>query len=128
MASSVIQLGKSEGLQQKIFFYVFIRSNVCSNSVQSSTEGMLYPARHYNTLDQVWDFSEQYCSRVVFDLRKMYSNPSKYDGTITSCRFECHKEGLRAKDRSDKHIKQPCAEIRTDFHARMGLADREVEN
>jgi hypothetical protein len=30
---------------------------------------MLYQARYYNTLDQVWDFLEQYGTRVVFDLR-----------------------------------------------------------
>ncbi|XP_024316957.1 uncharacterized protein LOC100833015 [Brachypodium distachyon] len=83
----------------------------------------------FNTLDEAWYFWQHYGGRIGFGVRKRYSNVSKFDGTITSSRFVCRKEGLWAKDKRDKHIKQPRAEIRTNCQVRMSLTiDRELGN
>ncbi|XBJ23335.1 hypothetical protein VPH35_001521 [Triticum aestivum] len=83
----------------------------------------------FGTVDEAWTFWVTYGGKVGFGTRKRYLNPSKFDRTITSCRFVCRKEGHRGKDKRDKHIKEPRAEIRTGCLARMGLTiNREAGN
>ena len=83
----------------------------------------------FGTVDEAWTFWVTYGGKVGFGSRKRYLNPSKFDRTITSCRFVCRKEGHRGKDKRDKHIKEPRAEIRTGCLARMGLTiNREAGN
>ncbi|KAF7824447.1 protein FAR1-RELATED SEQUENCE 5-like [Senna tora] len=56
-----------------------------------------------------------------FGVRKLYTNKSKRDGSVTSCRFVCCKEGVRAKDKRDRPTVNPRPETRTNCKARMGL-------
>lgn len=83
----------------------------------------------FSTLDEAWNFWQNYGGRIGFGVRKRYSNPSKFDGIVTSSRYVCRKEGFRAKDKRDKHIKQPRADIRTGCQVRMSATiDRETGN
>ncbi|TVU05076.1 hypothetical protein EJB05_48227 [Eragrostis curvula] len=52
----------------------------------------------FSDLSEAWEFWKYYGGRIGFNVRKRYSNPSKFDGKITSCRYVCSKEGLRAAD------------------------------
>ncbi|KAF7818946.1 protein FAR1-RELATED SEQUENCE 5-like [Senna tora] len=58
-----------------------------------------------------------------FGVRKAYTNKSKKDGSVTSVRFLCSKEGLRRVDKRDHLTKNPRQETRTDCKVRMGLTN-----
>ena len=83
----------------------------------------------FSTLDEACKFWEYYGGQIGFSVRKRYSNPSKFDGKITSCRYVCSKEGHRVADKRDHSTKQSRAETRTDYQVRIGLTiDRETGN
>jgi hypothetical protein len=83
----------------------------------------------FDTLDEAWNFWEYYGGRSGFGVRKRYSNPSKFDGKITSCRYVCSKEGHRAADDKDHLTKKHRSETRTGCKVHMGLMiDREEGN
>uniref|UniRef100_A0A8R7UK53 FAR1 domain-containing protein n=1 Tax=Triticum urartu TaxID=4572 RepID=A0A8R7UK53_TRIUA len=64
-----------------------------------------------------------------FDVRKRYTNVSKFDGKVTSCRYVCANEGHRKKKRKENIRKCFRDETRTDCKARMTLTlDRESGN
>ncbi|XP_023156640.2 protein FAR1-RELATED SEQUENCE 5-like [Zea mays] len=62
-----------------------------------------------------------YSGQKGFDVRKRYSNTSKIDGNVTSCRFVCANQGHRGKDKKGYEVKCHRAETRTDCEVRMGL-------
>jgi hypothetical protein len=38
---------------------------------------------------------------MSFSVRKRYTNTSKFDGVVTSCKFVCYKEGKEETDKRD---------------------------
>ena len=83
----------------------------------------------FSNLDDDWSFWINYGGRVGFEVRKRYTNESKFDGKVTSCRYVCAKEGFRARDKRDHTTKNPRAETRTGCPVRMTLTlDRVSEN
>lgn len=75
----------------------------------------------FDNLETAWKFWCDYGSKMGFGVRKSYTNKSKKDGTITSCRFVCCKEGLRGKDKRDYMVVKPRCETRTDCKVRIVL-------
>jgi hypothetical protein len=66
---------------------------------------------------------------VLVSERDGYSNPSNFDGKITSCRYVCSKEGHWAADDKDHLTKKHRSETRTGCKVHMGLMiDREEGN
>ncbi|KAF7824585.1 protein FAR1-RELATED SEQUENCE 5-like [Senna tora] len=75
----------------------------------------------FYSMDNAWKFWSDYGSQMGFGVRKNYCNKSKKDGSITSCRFVCCKEGIRAKNKRDYLMVNPRHETRTDCKARIVL-------
>jgi hypothetical protein len=75
----------------------------------------------FSNLNDAWSFWVHYGGRVGFEVRKRYTNESKFDGTVTSCRYVCAKEGRQAPDKRDHVTKNPRAETRTSYSVQMGL-------
>ena len=73
----------------------------------------------FDTKEEAWDFWKDYGRRIGFGVRKSTTNKSKKDGSITSCRFVCCKEGVRGKDKRDYLYVNPRPETRTNCKARM---------
>jgi zinc finger SWIM domain-containing protein 3 len=79
--------------------------------------------------DEAWQFWVAYGGRTGFDVRKRYTNISKFDHQVTSCRYVCGNEGYRRKGQTDYVTKCFRAETRTDCKAWMTLSlDREKGN
>ncbi|KAG2540871.1 hypothetical protein PVAP13_9NG587142 [Panicum virgatum] len=79
--------------------------------------------------DEGWLFWVAYGGRTGFDVRKRYTNISKIDGKVTSCRYVCSNEGHRRKKKTEQVTKCFRAEIRTDCKARIVISlDRETGN
>ncbi|XP_058760096.1 protein FAR1-RELATED SEQUENCE 5-like [Vicia villosa] len=74
----------------------------------------------FDSMNDAWKFWIDYGGRVGFGVRKQYIHKSK-DGSTTSCRFVCCKEGLRKPDKRDYKTIKPRAETRTNCQARIGL-------
>jgi zinc finger SWIM domain-containing protein 3 len=55
----------------------------------------------FNTVAEAWYFWEYYGGRMSFSVRKRYTNTSKFDGVVTSCKFVCYKEGKEGTDKRD---------------------------
>jgi zinc finger SWIM domain-containing protein 3 len=68
----------------------------------------------FKSSDDAWLFWVAYGGLAGFDVRKRYTNLSKYDGKVTSCRFVCSNEGHRKKRLTDHVTKCFRAETRTD--------------
>jgi zinc finger SWIM domain-containing protein 3 len=62
-----------------------------------SDKGMPQVGMVFKDREEAWHFWLAYGARVGFDVRKRYTNKSKMDGKVTSCRYVCVKEGLRKK-------------------------------
>ena len=75
----------------------------------------------FESLEVAWRFWVDYGGRMGFGVRKQYFNKSKKDGSITSYRYVCCKEGKRKADKRDYMVKNPRLETRTDCKARMGV-------
>jgi hypothetical protein len=75
----------------------------------------------FRNTDEGWNFWLAYGGQRGFDVRKRYTNKSKIDGKVTSCRFVCANEGHRGKDKRDDQVKCHRAETRTDCEVRMCL-------
>jgi zinc finger SWIM domain-containing protein 3 len=69
--------------------------------------------RKFTNLDDAWSFWVNYGGHAGFEVRKRYTNGSKLDEKVTSCRYVCAKEGFRARDKRDHVTKNPRAETRT---------------
>ena len=83
----------------------------------------------FKSRDKAWLFWVAYGGSTGFDVRKRYTNLSKYDAKVTSCRFVCSNEGHGRKALTDRVTKCFRAETRTDCKARMSLIlDREAKN
>ncbi|KAF7824331.1 protein FAR1-RELATED SEQUENCE 5-like [Senna tora] len=76
----------------------------------------------FDSMDNAWKFWSDYGSKMGFGVRKNYCNKSKKDGSTTSCRFVCCKEGIRAKNKRDYVTNNPRHETRTDCKARIVLS------
>jgi hypothetical protein len=48
----------------------------------------------FRNLDDAWSFWVNYGGRAGFEVRKKYTNESKFDEKVTSCRYMCAKEGF----------------------------------
>lgn len=75
----------------------------------------------FESIEDAWKFWTSYGGKVGFGVRKTYTNKSKKDGSITSCRFVCCKEGVRHKDKRDYLTANPRPETRTNCKARITL-------
>jgi len=79
--------------------------------------------------DEAWQFWVAYGGRTGFDVRKRYTNISKFDRQVTLCRYVCANEGYRSKGQTDHVTKCFRAETRTACKARMTISlDREKGN
>jgi len=67
----------------------------------------------FDNYDSAWQFWKDYGAKMGFGVRKEYTNKKK-DGTITSCRFVCCKEGTKNKDKREYLIVNPRHETRTN--------------
>ncbi|XP_048128970.1 protein FAR1-RELATED SEQUENCE 5-like [Rhodamnia argentea] len=74
----------------------------------------------FNDVDEAWEFWKIYALKIGFGVRRRVTNKGK-DGSITSTRFCCAKEGHRQKDKRLELVKKPRPETRMDCHARMGI-------
>nr|XP_027191115.1 protein FAR-RED IMPAIRED RESPONSE 1-like [Cicer arietinum] len=74
----------------------------------------------FDNIDVAYQFWLTYSVHAGFGVRKRYANKNK-DGTISSCRFVCSKEGVRKIDKRDVFVNIHKAETRTDCKARISL-------
>lgn len=74
----------------------------------------------FDAIDDAWKFWVDYGGRVGFGVRKLYTHRKK-DGSPSSCRFVCNKEGVRKPDKRDYKTVNPRQETRTNCNARLGL-------
>ena len=51
----------------------------------------------FRNCDEAWQFWVAYGGCTGFDVRKRYTNVSKIDGKVTSCRYVCSNEGHEEK-------------------------------
>ncbi|XP_048535844.1 protein FAR1-RELATED SEQUENCE 5-like [Triticum urartu] len=94
-----------------------------------SDKGMPQIGMIFKSQVESWLFWVAYGGRVGFDVRKRYTNVSKFDGKVTSCRHVCANEGHRKKTQRESIRKCFRAETRTDCKARTTLTlDRESGN
>ncbi|WJX46143.1 hypothetical protein P8452_32970 [Trifolium repens] len=75
----------------------------------------------FENINGAYQFWLAYSARVGFGVRKRYTNKKKNDGTVSSCRFVCSKEGLRRSDQRDPLVRRHRAATRTDCKARISL-------
>ncbi|XP_059668919.1 protein FAR1-RELATED SEQUENCE 5-like [Cornus florida] len=75
----------------------------------------------FDTEQEAYEFYNAYGGRVGFSIRREYFNNSHKTGKLLTRLFTCCKEGVRKKDRRDKHTKTPRAETRTGYGARMHI-------
>jgi zinc finger SWIM domain-containing protein 3 len=75
----------------------------------------------FRNSDEAWAFWLSYGGQNGFEVRKRYTNKRTSDGTITSCRFVCAKEGHRLQDKRDHLIKRHRIERRTDCEVHMSI-------
>ncbi|CAO2188105.1 unnamed protein product, partial [Urochloa humidicola] len=88
-----------------------------------------YVGMEFRNSDEAWTFWMSYGGQKGFEVRKRYTNKSQSDGTITSCRFVCAKEGHRVQDKRDHLTKRPRIETRTGCQVHMSLKmDRKKGN
>ncbi|GKA56505.1 FAR1-related sequence 5-like protein [Tanacetum coccineum] len=80
-----------------------------------------YMGMEFDTTEGAWHFWINYGGRIGFSVRKQWYNKNKNDGTISSMRFVCNKEGSRRPDKRDVLTKCPRAETRTNCLCRMGI-------
>ncbi|KAF7807305.1 protein FAR1-RELATED SEQUENCE 5-like [Senna tora] len=76
----------------------------------------------FDTTEDACNFWTDYGRRIGFGVRRSFTNKSKKHGSITSCRFVCCIEGVRAKDKRDYLTINPRPETRTDCKARMAIS------
>ncbi|XP_048133174.1 protein FAR1-RELATED SEQUENCE 5-like isoform X1 [Rhodamnia argentea] len=74
----------------------------------------------FNDVDEAWEFWKIYALKIGFGVRRRVTNKGK-DGSITSTRFCCAKEGHQQKDKWLELVKKSRPETRMDCHARMGI-------
>ncbi|KAF7842263.1 protein FAR1-RELATED SEQUENCE 5-like [Senna tora] len=60
-----------------------------------------------------------------FGVRRLFTNKSKKDGSITTCRFVCCKEGVRRANKGVHNVVNRRQEIRTDCKVKMGLVNED---
>ncbi|XP_039686153.1 protein FAR1-RELATED SEQUENCE 5-like [Medicago truncatula] len=72
------------------------------------------------SFEDAWEFWNTYGGKVGFGVRKDYTHRKK-DGSVSSCRFVCCKEGMRKPDKRDYKTKNPRLETRTNCETRLGL-------
>ncbi|KAF7824257.1 protein FAR1-RELATED SEQUENCE 5-like [Senna tora] len=60
-----------------------------------------------------------------FGVRRLFTNKSKKDGSITTCRFVCCKEGVRRANKRVHNVVNRRQETRTDCKVKMGLVNED---
>ncbi|CAL5201418.1 unnamed protein product [Lathyrus oleraceus] len=74
-----------------------------------------------------YEFYNEYGRVTGFGIRREYGNKSRKDGTLTSRRFTCFKEGKRIVDNRSNLVKEGRVETRTGCNARMVISlDRKI--
>ncbi|KAF7829177.1 vacuolar protein sorting-associated protein 25 [Senna tora] len=104
---------------------IYLREGA-SNSASNKNSDMDWKPKlgmEFDSLEKAWTFWNDYGGKMGFGVRKAYTNKSKKDGSVTSVRFLCSKEGLRRVDKRDHLTKNPRQETRTDCKVRMGLTN-----
>ncbi|XP_054784479.1 protein FAR1-RELATED SEQUENCE 5-like [Prosopis cineraria] len=76
----------------------------------------------FETLEEAWQYWVSYGGKTGFGVRKQYFSKSRKDGTITSYRYVCCKEGVRRPDKRDYKTIHPRPETRTGCKARMTVS------
>ena len=72
-------------------------------------------------MDDAWSFWVDYGGHAGFEVWKRYTNESKSDKKVTSCRYDCANEGHRRKVKRDHVAKCFRPETITDCKARMTI-------
>jgi zinc finger SWIM domain-containing protein 3 len=80
-----------------------------------SDKGLPQVGMIFKSKEEAWLFWVAYGGRVGFEVRKRYTNVNKFDGTVTSCRYVCAKEGIRKK--GERESIQKCFRAETRSHA-----------
>ncbi|XP_028774957.1 protein FAR1-RELATED SEQUENCE 5-like [Neltuma alba] len=75
--------------------------------------------REFESLDEAWNFWNEYGSKIGFGVRKYNGTKSKKDGSIITYKYVCCKEGIRKKDRRETTTSRYQPEIRTNCKTRM---------
>ncbi|KAF7824355.1 protein FAR1-RELATED SEQUENCE 5-like [Senna tora] len=60
-----------------------------------------------------------------FGVRRLFTNKSKKDGSITTCRFVCCKEGVRRANKGVHNVVNRRLETRTDCKVKIGLVNED---
>lgn len=87
----------------------------------NSVKGISEVGMRFRNLDEAWMFWVAYGGHAGFEVRKRWTNKSKLDGKVTSCRYVCANEGYRKKVERESVRKHFRAETRTNCHARTTL-------
>ncbi|KAG6708290.1 hypothetical protein I3842_06G073800, partial [Carya illinoinensis] len=73
----------------------------------------------FDSEQEAYDFYNEYGRNYGFSIRREWYNKRKVDGLVTSRKFVCCKEGLRAQCERDKQKRYERAETRTGCKAHM---------
>ncbi|KAF7807759.1 protein FAR1-RELATED SEQUENCE 5-like [Senna tora] len=79
----------------------------------------------FETIDKAWEFWNAYGGKIGFGVRRLFTNKSKKDGSITTCRFVCCKEGVRRANKGVRNVVNRRLETRTDCKVKMGLVNED---
>ena len=66
-----------------------------------------------------YDFYNEYGRKASFSIRQEYVNKCKKTRVVTSRIFVCAKKGVRGEDKRDQNVKNPLAETRCGYEARL---------
>ncbi|XP_059654368.1 protein FAR1-RELATED SEQUENCE 5-like [Cornus florida] len=70
---------------------------------------------------EAYEFYNAYGGRVGFSIQMEYFSNSRKTEKLLTRLFTCYKEGVRKKDRRDKHTTTPRVETRTGCGARIHI-------
>lgn len=76
----------------------------------------------FDNLEEAWQYWVSYGNNAGFGVRKQSCSKSKKDGSITSYKYVCCKEGARRPDKRDTKRSKPRPEKRTGCIARMAVS------
>ncbi|CAI8600708.1 unnamed protein product [Vicia faba] len=74
----------------------------------------------FDNIEDAWKFWVDYGGKVGFGVRKQNSHKNK-NGTVTSYKFACYKEGLQKSNKRDYKTINPRPKTRTNCQSRLGI-------
>lgn len=75
----------------------------------------------FESSEEAWKFWKFYGEEIGFGVTRSYTNKSKKDGSITTCRFVCCKQGVRGKDKRDYQLVKHRPKMKTNCNLRIEL-------